>query len=71
MGCGDRVAGEARSYRDGAPRTRPGETPGGARIAKPSPPIDFSYEMTPAFMKERTQEYMSSAKTPGLVKATP
>ncbi len=29
---------------------------------------DISYEMMPAFMKERTQEYLNSAKTLGLVK---
>ena len=29
---------------------------------------DITYEMMPAFMKERTQEYLNSAKTLGLVK---
>ena len=29
---------------------------------------DITYEMMPAFMKERTQDYMTSAKTLGLVK---
>jgi tripartite-type tricarboxylate transporter receptor subunit TctC len=30
--------------------------------------IDITYEMMPAFMRERTQEYLNSAKTLGLVK---
>jgi hypothetical protein len=29
---------------------------------------DITYEMMPVFMKERTQEYLNSAKTLGLVK---
>jgi hypothetical protein len=30
--------------------------------------IDITYEKMPAFMKERTQDYMGTAKLMGLVK---